>query len=262
MSKYSLTQALIASNSDAFKAATQSEFLTRAAQGRVPKHVLGQWLANDRLYIHGYIRGVGRLLSFLQLPEVVPAVPADRQKFINTRLLNWLIDALVGIRREENFFVDTASRYGINVNLPTDPVTNSVRPDAKLDGLRKFEALFDGLEPGVTDVLPWLECAIVFWGTEKCYLEAWSGARDQLTPADHGDNSDADGGALRQGFIPNWSSKEFTAFVDELGEVIDLAVVEHVERLGDTALNDIFERALIKWRELLAAEMAFWPVME
>ncbi|KUI64176.1 hypothetical protein VM1G_10973 [Cytospora mali] len=37
---------------------------------------------------------------------------------------------------------------------------------------------------------------------------------------------DADGGALREEFIPNWGNSEFTAFVDQLGGIIDRAVGE------------------------------------
>lgn len=139
---FSLTQTILASDPLAYKSATQSTFLTRASEGRVSKHHLGQWLSNDRLYIHGYIRGVGRLLSFLRLPETVED-KADVSE--STKLLHWMIDALVNIRREEEFFVRTAAEYGISLDLSD-----------KLEGLRRFETLFDGTSPGGGDkaILP------------------------------------------------------------------------------------------------------------
>lgn len=266
MAGFSLTQTLIDSDTDGFKRATQSTFLQRAAQGKVDKTVLGQWLANDRLYILGYIQGIGRMLSFLSLPETVPAPPASRDT-ANTRLLDWLIDAMVNIRREEKFFVDAAHSFGIDLNLEAS-ADGRVHDSAKLEGLRRFEALFGGLGPGKssgsssgTAALPWLECAVVFYGTEKCYLEAWSWARDQLQDGVDG-AGDADGGALRNQFIPNWTGKEFRAFVDDLGKIVDDAVREHLEGAGEGAKGDVVERSLVKWRELLAAEQAFWPAME
>lgn len=253
---FSLTQTVLASDPLAYKSATQSPFLTHAAEGRVSKHHLGQWLSNDRLYIHGYIRGVGRLLSFLQRPETVEE-EADVSE--STKLLHWMIDALVNIRREEEFFVRTAAEYGISLNL-----------SYKLEGLRRFEALFDSTRPGGGDkdkaVLPWLEAAIVFWATEKCYLDAWSGASARLS-APSGADEDEDGGALRREFIPNWSSVEFARFVDQLGEIIDSAVRREMtlrqnEDEEEVIKGELLDRALVKWNEVLAAEKAFWPAME
>ncbi|KAL7912674.1 hypothetical protein GGI35DRAFT_258741 [Trichoderma velutinum] len=265
---FSLTQTILISDPLGYKSATQSPFLASASQGRVSKSLLGQWLANDRLYIHAYIRGVGRLLSFLQLPEVVTPPrdeAAEREHSPNAKLLHWMIDVLVNIRREEDFFVQTATKYGIDVNLPAD-ANGRVADDTKLEGLRRFEALFDGISPSSDNdvILPWLEAAIIFWATEKCYLDAWSGAAARLsTPSDSED--DADGGALRREFIPNWSSKEFTQFVDQLGEIIDSAVQQEMElrRDADELVRvQLLDRALSKWREVLAAENAFWPAME
>ncbi|KAL7795133.1 hypothetical protein V8C37DRAFT_374606 [Trichoderma ceciliae] len=266
----SLTQTILASDPLAYKSATQSPFLAHASQGTVSKRLLGQWLANDRLYIHAYIRGVGRLLSFLQLPEVVTP-PRDeaaaREETTATKLLGWMIDALVNIRREEDFFVRTAAKYDIDVNLPAG-ADGRVDHSTKLEGLRRFEVLFDGISAGGGDdqaILPWLEAAIVFWATEKCYLDAWSGVAALLsTPANDGNESesDADGGALRREFIPNWSSKEFAQFVDQLGDIIDSAVEQEMRSRQDedeTVRAALLDRALAKWHQVLAAEKAFWP---
>lgn len=246
----SFTQALLRSNPEGFQRATQPHFLRNAARGLVDKPTLGSWLANDRLYIHGYIRATGHLLSFLSLPAAASTKPSDGA----SRLLSWCIDALVNIRREEAFFVQTAADYGIGVNLP---ITNGVVAQAdKLPGLVRIEKLFDSVKPG-DGALPWLEAAVLFYGTEKCYLDAWTWARSQQneTPTEQGD---LDGGALRKEFIPNWTAAEFVTFVDELGMVID----EAVQEAGEREREGLMGRAKAIWEELLLAEESFWPVME
>jgi thiaminase len=251
----SFTQALIASDPVGFRRATQSPFLRRAAQGTLSKEVLGRWLANDRLYVHGYLRAAGRLLSFLPLPQVVPAASAELHADPVSKLLAWTIDDLVNIQHEERFFVDTASRYSIDVNLPADE-HGQVPVSAKMPGLRQFEALFDGLQARDGELLPWLEGAVVFYGTEKLYLEAWTWAKSQVDDTDKDGADDEDGGAVRREFMPNWTSPEFVAFVEQLADIIDSAV----QMQEDDAKEALLQRGLVKWREILAAEEAFWPV--
>ncbi|KAF6805370.1 hypothetical protein CMUS01_14633 [Colletotrichum musicola] len=248
-----LTQDLLASDQASYVRATQSPFLRAASAGRCPKAVLGRWLANDRLYIHAYIRGVGLLLSALDLPDV--ASPAGAPEPPAERLLQWLVDALANVRREEKLFIETAVRFGIDVNLPTTSSGN-VSQDEKLEGLRRFEHLFASVAR-TEEKLGWLEGAVLLYATEKCYLDAWTGARDALETKKDG-SSDEDGGALRTEFIPNWSSAEFREFVDCLGEIIDDAV----EAQGEEALPELKERALKVWREVVLAEEHFWPAME
>ncbi|KAI1170415.1 transcription regulator PAB1642 [Nemania sp. FL0916] len=254
----SFTQALVASDPAAFQRATHSPFLRRAAQGTLSKEVLGQYLANDRLYVHGYLRAAGRLLSFLPLPQVVPAAVAEMHADPASKLLAWTIDDLVNIQHEERFLVDTARQYGINVNLPADE-HGQVPVSAKMPGLRQFEALFDGLQLGDGGLLPWLESAVVFYGTEKCYLEAWTWVKSQIdgTDKDKDGADDEDGGMVRRELIANWTGPEFEAFVDQLAEIIDAAV----QTQEDDAKEALLQRGLVKWREILAAEEAFWPVI-
>jgi thiaminase len=253
------THRLLALDEDAYKRATESPFLAAAARGAVSKKTLGQWLGNDRLYIHAYIQGTGRLLSFLELP-VTAAASASPNSYA-TRLLDWCVEALANVRREERFFIDTASRFGIVIDLPLDATGNKIPWPAKLEGLRRFEDLFRDVRPRHAAVLPWLEAAVLFWGTEKCYLDAWSWASSQQANDGRALDTDADGGALRTEFIPNWSSAEFSAFVDQLGALIDAAVKEQVQKGGEGVGPELLRRAEVVWRELLRAEETFWPAM-
>lgn len=259
----SFTSSLLASDGAAYKRATTSPFLTAAARGTVTKPLLARWLANDRLYIHAYIAGAGRLLPLLPLPLAAPAdgsAPRDPA----TRALDWLVAALVNVRREEKFFLSTAHAHGLSVNLPgaDAPPSSSTSAElaaSKLEGLRRWESLFGSIAPGPRgQPLPWLEGAVIFWGTEVCYLDAWTGVRDVLDPAGEA-AKDADGGALRTAFIDNWTNDEFRRFVDDLRDIIDDAVEEQVGLHGEEIRGQFHERALAQWRLVLAAEETFWP---
>lgn len=264
---WSLTEHLLSSSADRYKEATQSPFLLAAAEGRLSKNSLGQWLANDRLYIHAYIRAAGTLLAALDLPQTVPKAEAPE-----TQLVDWFIEALAAVRREERLFIEVASRYGLRVDLEAEKApggvagtSQQVAPENKLLGLAMIEEQFrtigpSGLSTATVLPLPWLEGAITFWGTERCYLDAWSWAKAQQTLTGNSTvREDADGGALRKEFIPNWSSAEFAEFVGKLGSIIDHAVSKTLETLGEQVKDELLNRVEGKWKSLLAAEAAFWP---
>ncbi|KAL2022825.1 hypothetical protein VTK56DRAFT_4356 [Thermocarpiscus australiensis] len=272
---WSLTAHLLSSQQPLYKAATQHPFLLAGAEGRLPKDVLSRWLANDRLYIHSYIRAAGRLLASLDLPQHVSGSQEEEQAF-ETQLADWLIEALVAIRREERFFIDVAGRYGLGIEIAIPPApqdSSAATPSAsqngsdnskKLPGLPMMQSIFSSVAGNPPPLLPWLEGALTFWGTERCYLDAWSWARDKAL--EHGGaagQSDADGGALRREFIPNWSSADFARFVDRLGRLIDSAVAGVLEGKGEADVErvkgEILARVEGKWRTLLEAEKAFWP---
>ncbi|KFA60209.1 hypothetical protein S40285_07335 [Stachybotrys chlorohalonatus IBT 40285] len=246
MAAKSLTRHLLEAHAEPYARATQAPFLAAAARGQLSKDTLGQWLANDRLYIHAYIGGIGRLLAFLDLPDRV----ADLAHSSNVKFLTWVTEALVNLQREEKFFIDTAAQYGLTIDLPSK--------DMKLDGLKRFEILFESIAPSEHIILPWLEAAIVFYATEKCYLDAWRWAKAEMEK--HGNKGDdADGGALRRMFIPQWSNSDFAQFVDRLGSIIDGAVARELKLHGEGVRAGLIRRAEATWHEVLVAEEAFWP---
>lgn len=274
-SAWSLTSHLLAVDKAAYQKATRAPFLEAAGQGRVDKLTLGKWLANDRLYTHAYVKAAGRALAAIDLPQST-ATPASAEP----ALVDWLCDTLVALRREDRLFVEVADRYGIPIDLETEPVRDGpgqagsfprVREGIKSQGLILFERLFGGLRVPTVDppLLPWLEAAVVFWGTERVYSDAWawakacqgSGGGDD-DGGGKGAETDADGGALRKEFVPNWSSEDFVAFVGKLGDVLDGAVSRLVEAHGEGAQAGLVARAERVWRELVAAEGAFWPDVE
>lgn len=299
---WSLTGHLLATQEQLYKSATQHPFLLAGAEGRLPKDILSRWLANDRLYIHSYIRAAGQFLASIDLPKKV----SGSQEAVETRLVDWVTEALVAIRKEERFFIDVADRYnlGIDITIPfptasaaaQDTQSKTSTQGGKLPGFVQLESIFSsvgGAHPSTPNspstvlggtlvrslftstaaattpptLLPWLEGALTFWGTERCYLDAWSWARDKAeerrSSGEHAGKEDADGGALRKEFIPNWSSPEFSRFVEELGKLIDNAVAEVVQgkegEEQEKVKQAILGRVEGKWKTLLEAEKECWP---
>ncbi|KAL5390446.1 hypothetical protein PMIN06_007978 [Paraphaeosphaeria minitans] len=258
MSTQSLTSHLLYLSRDQITRATQSRFLARAASGTLSKDVISHWLANDRLYMQGYIRLTGELLRITKVPT--RPTPIKDEGPLELRLVDWLVSALVNIRREERFFMDVAERYGLDVDLTgTDGVT--IADEKKIEGLKRFERLFDSLTTGqaTETILPWLEGVVLFWGTEKVYFEAWSWAKRQAEEmAEKEYASDADGGAVRNEFIENWTNDEFIQFVYTLEVILNEGVQGVVD--GNEGLRkEVEKRAEGVWQRLLDAEEAFWP---
>lgn len=104
-----------------------------------------------------------------------------------------------------------------------------------------------------------LEGLAVLWATEVCYLRSWRFAASFLEGRDGDPKEDTDGGALREKFIPNWSSAEFEGFVNCIGNVLD-------EMAGQIKGVDEAEamrgRCLEWWKQVVWLEERFWPSME
>src|SRR5271170_5060404 len=178
----------------AFRLATQPAFLRAAGQGQISTLILSQYLSQDRLYQHAYVRFVGQLLSKLRF-ETTTTGPLAR------RIMDTLIDALIGIQKELRFFEAVAERYGFGLEVATTTVPG---PTPITRAYADFFTSVSG--PGAS----LLEGLVALWGTEKCYLEAWRYARGFVSPADADEGSyerDADGGAIRKELLPNWTSE-------------------------------------------------------
>lgn len=94
----------------------------------------------------------------------------------------------------------------------------------------------------------------------KCYLEAWTYAASFSKNLERGEEEDADGGALRKEFIPNWTSEEFADFVEKIGRFVD--VLWEQERSGAGEGKEVVKEKVEElWRRLLEVEVVFWPVV-
>ncbi|KAJ5439680.1 uncharacterized protein N7458_010678 [Penicillium daleae] len=111
--------------------------------------------------------------------------------------------------------------------------------------------------PGVSA----LEGMAVLWATEVCYLRAWRYAASYgKKKAQEGKKDvDADGGALREKFIPNWSSAEFEKFVNRIGDVLD----QMAGKMKGVEESEVSRgRCLEWWKQVVWLEERFWPTLD
>ncbi|GLI72987.1 hypothetical protein PoHVEF18_001173 [Penicillium ochrochloron] len=355
----SLTSWLLSATPQALKRATTHPFLAAAGSGTLSTEALSQWLSQDRLYAQSYIRFIGMLLTKIRLPAHTPTTETPVNPTIEQTIIDVLIDALVNIRAELQFFESTAVQYGLDLtaippdegggsgaisttgsgscpgftgaicgatnisvseaesgeinegsttnqrenlhNLcksqgecqmqagseicnpptghpgasaaPTTPDCEPCQPSRLASAAppeqgpvffaanRVTRAYIDMFMSAGSPGVSALEGMAVLWATEVCYLRAWRYAasygkkKAQQGKAD----VDADGGALREKFIPNWSSKEFEEFVNRIGDVLDemwgkMKGVEETEVLR--------ARCLEWWKQVVWLEERFWPAMD
>jgi thiaminase len=259
----SVTAHLLALDPGQFQTATQATFLEKAGKGTLSKEMLQEWLSQDRLYAQAYLRFASLLLANIPLPSTVSP------NHINERLVDLIVDAVTNIRRELKFFEDVARRYGLDIEA------NVVSPGAQ-SYQRLFSEIGEGIEEDTHGIIDGLA---LLWATEKCYLESWTYASTFCSPAVPPEQ-DLDGGALRNEFIPNWTSTEFVRFVDRCAELVDEVwtgqqgegngelLERGVWRLMGTGREKEKERLeWLKWMEsfwgkILATEKIFWLDVE
>lgn len=267
---WALTAHLLSVSIPQLKRTTTAPFLARAAQGQLPKPLIAEWLANDRLYIQGYISLAESLVRIIEQTSKATRATATTVDVdsIESRLLRWLDAAILNVKREFEWFDEMTKAYSLTAPAPSS--------SQKSLGVRRFEALFSQLSSNrPNDFLPWLEGAVCLFSTEKVYYEAWSWAQKQDRRRSAGGaggrsrsrspnpetldySKDLDGGAMRKEFIPNWSNKNFMMFVETLERIINEGVGEAVGR-DDKRWQEVKRRADAVWQATLDAEEAFWP---
>jgi thiaminase len=262
---WALTAHLLSLSIPQFKRTTTAPFLERAAHGTLPKQVIAEWLANDRLYIQGYISLAENLIRTIEATSTATRATATSVDIdsIESRLLRWLVAAIENVQREAAWFDEMTTVYGLTAPTPTSA--------QKSPGVQRFEALFSHLSTQPPNpFLPWLEGAVCLFSTEKVYYEAWRWARkqdrrrssqDDSSPAAADYSGDLDGGAMRKEFIPNWSNKNFLMFVETLERIINEGVGAAVGR-DDERWKEVKRRAELVWQATLDAEEVFWPPVE
>ncbi|KAL9619239.1 MAG: hypothetical protein Q9160_006091 [Pyrenula sp. 1 TL-2023] len=241
-SPFKLTSHLLSTFADLFQSATQNDFLTDARNGKVSKSTLSDWLTQDRLYISGYLHLVGRML-------VLASENYSEASSLERKLVGLLSDALANVHREIRFFEDIAERYG----LVLGGVEEAQEPVRAFRGLM---ALHDTDLRSSEEVL--LVGLVVLYGTEICYLTAWRNAMPDASMAKREFARDADGGALRNEFIPNWTNPDFAAFVGRIAALTD-EWWNHVLGLSHADQAELLSLAESKWKRLLEIEASFWP---
>ncbi|RAH85230.1 heme oxygenase-like protein, partial [Aspergillus japonicus CBS 114.51] len=242
--------------------ATAHPFLSAAAAGTLPKPRLSAWLAQDRLYIHAYIRFIGALLAKLHLPTNPQNTTTENEpETLESQTLHTLTAALTNIVRELDFFRAVAAEYALDLQAPFP----AAAPGAAAAAAGPFTA--SPITTAYTDLFvsagaagtSLLEGLVVLWATEVCYLTVWRNVRDAMGQH-HTDGEDADGGALREQLIPNWTGPEFEAFVAGITRLVDAVAEREVARSSSpNAREEVVERCARWWRQVVWLEGQFWP---
>ncbi|KAE8355203.1 hypothetical protein BDV28DRAFT_146387 [Aspergillus coremiiformis] len=222
-------------------------FLHAAGKGLIPKRTLSRWLSQDRLYAQAYVRFIGLLLAKCHLP-----IHPTGDDCLQSRTVAILIDALVNIQRELRFFEEVAEEYGLDLTVvPTGEEAFGPNPIT----LAYMDLFMSAGSPGAS---LW-EGLVVLWATEVSYLQAWEVVRRVMSEAGEMEE-DWDGGALRNRFIPNWTSTEFREFVDEIAVVVD-TMHSRMAKDGDEKVQ-LEGRCERWWRQVKGLEERFWPDVE
>ncbi|KAL3464385.1 hypothetical protein BJX64DRAFT_254879 [Aspergillus heterothallicus] len=253
-----LTTHLPTTTPAALQSATNHPFLRLAGSGRIPKPLLSQWLSQDRLYAQSYVRFIGALLAKIQLPRA----PSDASSpSAHEKILTVLIDAITNIQTELGFFESSAREFGLDLNTPPAEAGGGGKEKQKTFSAAPItQSYIDMFMSASSPGTSLLEGLVVLWATEICYLRAWRFAASYREESSDVSNKtdgseDADGGALRTRFIPNWSSPEFEAFVDKIGDVLDEFAGEELGKLGEDAVA----RCERWWTQVVWLEERFWP---
>lgn len=253
-SSSSLTSFLVSASRPLFTAATQSPFLGAAGDGTLSKAKLSEWLRQDRLYAQAYIGFIGSLLANVKLP-VQHITFAQHGTSVRWRIAHILRASLDNIFRELKFFEDTAEKCGLDLQVDSAKPSCGI-VEATADYVELFERFssrsgHDYISDSNQVLLNGL---IVLWTTEKCYLEAWRFAASH-SDASKAPASDADDGALRNHFIPNWTCQEFADFVEQLEQLVN----ELMDDIGMNLTQDVQDELKQLWDEVLEIEKRFWP---
>ncbi|KAI1300317.1 heme oxygenase-like protein [Xylaria venustula] len=256
MSKQSLTERLLADPpiANLYRRATQSPFLRLGGQGRLSRETLSEWLSQDRLYAQAYVRFIGGLISRVKLPVEVDAQGTNAT--LQWRILTLLQGCLAGILRELRFFEETAESYGLNLATAGAGKT-AFGPNATTKGyIEIFDSFTTSVPPEEEVPRTLFTGLVVLWATENAYLDAWNYANRSSEGRES--EEDLDGGALRNKFIPNWTSQSFQDFVMEIQECLDIYAES---QLAEGNSNAGFATAAAITKNVLVLEASFWPVI-
>ncbi|KAA8646302.1 hypothetical protein EYZ11_004425 [Aspergillus tanneri] len=283
----SLTKHLLTITPQSLHRATTHSFLQHAGQGTLSKKHLTRWLTQDRLYAQSYIRFIGLLLSKIDLSSS----PSSFSTTSTTdRAVGILSDALVNIRCELGFFAAVAEEYDLKLDSLSEDNENRDEKEKDVSvaqpgtdtnpnpashtqtdksGKNNDTDNTDNDQGYITHAyinlfmsagsagVSLLEGLVVLWATEMCYLRAWRYAASFLTEKERQrEEEDADGGALRNRFIPNWTNPEFERFVEEIGDLVDAMADEQGEENGEMRA-----RCERWWKQVLWLEERFWPTI-
>ncbi|PWN25958.1 heme oxygenase-like protein [Jaminaea rosea] len=249
----SLTEHLISLTPSSLKVATEHPFLLEAGKGTLSADRLAAWLTQDRLYgLMGYTKLLGGLLQRCPSFDVPPGHPKSDLYWKRLRVLG---GAMSNITREMAFFEDVARKNG----LPLDVQPPSASSATSVKG--NDEPLLGLLAPTTRGYIDYMatiastatfeEALVLLWSMEHLYLTAWRFALSTQKALSQPAQPSPAVSALSE-LIPNWTSREFEVFVEEIAELVE-GIDEEWKRDGEKR-----ERLEAVWKACVYYEQGFW----
>ena len=175
--------------------------------------------------------------------------PRSQQTWRRLRLLS---SATANITREMAFFEDVAKRNHLSVDQAPMKSTDG---DGLLGMLAPVTQGYIDYMSNVAAHGTFEEAMVLLWSMEVLYLRAWRFAakvRNEQREGEKAVKGDANANvrAALDELIPNWTSKEFEDFVNQIGELVD--------EFGTTSSAEQVENYTNVWRRCLWFEDRFW----
>ncbi|KAF7191124.1 putative transcription factor [Pseudocercospora fuligena] len=213
---------------DKLAKATQQQFLSHAGCGTLSATALAHWLGQNSHISRAMIAFIGKLIGKVSLPET-----SNSKTNTHYRALDLLVSTVSNIRKELDFIEATKRKHSIQSDgEPPSPMT---------------KAYVDLLASAADTRSTLLEGMVALWATEHCYYASWQYASNfasnmptstysvpsyltQTNGNPYGDPgsvrpanglSDQHLAALQEALIPNWTSREFSKFVEACRAIVD-----------------------------------------
>lgn len=278
----SLINHLLVKKKAEVEAATQVPFLSHAGCGTLSVTALNQWLAEQGHFSRALVTFIGGVIGKIRLPEV-----SNPENDSDWRLLDLLVSALNNAKRELDFCRSTMLKYHLETDHEppkfatkalVDLFVSSASPSAAM--LEALTVLWSVEYVSLHSTLP----PHTLLTDNQLYCESWRYASTFISqappsstsyslpsylsqpgnypmPPSYGQtsaNGDTDSGniaALRDAFIPNWTSSGFNKFVDACKAIVDELANAQTSGNGAVMLSNcelVFSQVVHLWKQI-------WP---
>ncbi|EME83701.1 uncharacterized protein MYCFIDRAFT_98578, partial [Pseudocercospora fijiensis CIRAD86] len=186
---------------DKLAKATQQQFLSHAGCGTLSATALAHWLGQNSHISRAMISFIGKLIGKVSLPET-----SNSKTNTHYRALDLLVSTVSNIRKELDFIEATKRKHSIQSDgEPPSPMT---------------KAYVDLLASAADTRSTLLEGMVALWATEHCYYASWQYASNFASKMPTSSYSQHLA-ALQEALIPNWTSREFSKFVEACRAIVD-----------------------------------------
>ncbi|QPC76447.1 hypothetical protein HYE68_007199 [Fusarium pseudograminearum] len=256
----SLAQHLLGQSDDLLTNAVQHSFLAHAGSGSLSENDFNQWLAQIGYISRSLVPFTGALIGKIRIPET-----GNLEHDSTFRCLDLLCSAVTNMKKELEFLEATKREYGLEVGL------DEPRPATK-----SFIDLFNSASCASATLL---EGMVLLWAVEILFYNSFSYAGSfvaqpmptqerssfslpsyslpsSASPSAYSGQAirkDRHTTALREAFIKNWKSENFSQFVDVCKSIVDELAMDQMTgngRADTSACERVFNQAVWLWAQV------------